>query len=466
MDESVSKSSTIFGLVMMLNIIVRSKRDADAVKAMIARHYSDWDINVYTLHGSRSVDEVSDQLNEIVSDNGFYIIMFGREDEETYREIVDELPPNAVAHLVPRSRVRNARLEQLAHEFDTARSLFRLTLTWDGVGKTYLLNNRKGQWLEEYEINPAYDIFMGFGGETRSVVEEIAGGEICDNPLLVRKFNGEHDIYCGSVRKGFLKIPDEGIELSGETYDVEGVDIDLNKLLDANRSVLDLFEKISIKYLEKHRDWADTVIIPWSGGKDSTAALIMALKTYPKDIVKPIYVDTGVDFPCNRSYVMEVSEKLGVEPYIAYAGVDKALLNDSKPLPTHENRWCTGLKIDAIRNMVREIGVGNILVVTGDRDAESLRRSERPQKRFEEEGLVITPLKLWSTLHVQLYLLLNNIPLNPLYLHGFYRIGCYICPSLRSWELYIMLKNPLIKEMLSDNPLYKLFLKQRLHIES
>lgn len=81
--------------------------------------------------------------------------------------------------------------------------------------------------------------------------------------------------------------------------------------------------------------------------------------------------------------------------------------------------------------------------------------------RHEEGKLVLAPIKQWSTLHIQLYMIMNNIPLNPLYIKGFYRIGCYICPALRSWELYIMLNDPEIRNMLEDKRLYKLFLEKR-----
>ncbi|HIP90275.1 MAG TPA: hypothetical protein EYH22_01850, partial [Candidatus Nanopusillus sp.] len=46
----------------------------------------------------------------------------------------------------------------------------------------------------------------------------------------------------------------------------------------------------------------------------------------------------------------------------------------------------------------------------------------------------IFPIKYWSGCAVQLYILMNNLKLHPLYYEGFYRLGCTICPSLSEWE--------------------------------
>ncbi|RLE80629.1 MAG: hypothetical protein DRJ52_05955 [Thermoprotei archaeon] len=134
-----------------------------------------------------------------------------------------------------------------------------------------------------------------------------------------------------------------------------------------------------------------------------------------------------------------VSRKLGVRLEVAEAHVDSAL--EEKGLPTNENRWCTRMKIEALYRKIREASRGRTLIVVGDRDAESELRSKRPFVRTHEEFTQVAPLKLWSGSHVQLYLLKNNIPLNPLYLEGFYRLGCFICPALRSWEIMILKNN-------------------------
>ncbi len=342
--------------------------------------------------------------------------------------------------------------------------MFRLSIGWDHGIKCFKLGLRRGLPLENYEYNPAYDIFFGLGNYYNKILGEVIDGKPCMNPLLVRKYGGLHDIYCGFKKFGEIHIFDEGVKPVGKIIDSsECYDIDLDRLIKSNKDIIRLYENISIEFLKKYLEWVDTVIVPWSGGKDSTTTLWLTLKVFPRKKIRIVYVDTGVEFPCTREYVFELSRKWGIELYTTYAGIDKGLVEEKLPIPTHDNRWCTGRKIDALEKTISEISEGNTLIVTGDRDAESSRRSIRPPTRRENiKTMITTPIKLWSTAHVQLYMLIENIPMNPLYSYGFYRIGCYICPALRSWELYIMLNTPEIHDKLKNNKLYKEFLKHRL----
>ncbi len=440
----------------MLEILVRSRSDAKAVKAMLEKFYSDWSIDVKTLQGFRSFDKAYEVLVESISSDKFYIVLLGRRDRGLAEELDKVLPPNIAVHVVSAAKVRNMRIEHLAHEFDIARSMFRLAASWRGDKGIFVFGLRMGMGLEDYGFNPAYDPFLGIGDVFHHMLERVLGGSICRNPLLVRRFGGRHDIYCSHVKTAILDIPDEGFKPRGKILSTSFNNIDLEKMVRANIDVLKLYESISISFLKKFRDWADTVIVPWSGGKDSTATLILALRVFPKSRVRAVYVDTGTEFPSTTEYVEEISKKLGVEIVKLYAGIDRGLLVEGKPFPTHTNRWCTERKIKTLEKGISEIASGNTLIITGDRDAESRRRSIRPPVRGSRgEVLVVSPLKLWGATHVQLYHLWRGVPLNPLYLKGFYRIGCYICPALRSWERYIMIHDKDIAEKLKDKILYK-----------
>lgn len=440
----------------MLEVIVRSKRDADAVKALHRIFYSEWGFRVHTLHGVRSAGKALDELSEIISNDRFYVVLLGREDAEMAEELDKLLPPNVVVHVVPRARVRNTRMEHLFSELNIAKSRIRLAVFWDNKRGSYVFMPRSGDKLESFEYNPAYDVFLGLNS---SIISSVVGGDICDTPLLLRKFGGEHIIYCGRNIVAKLHIPDHFAKPRGELYSNCCTSVCLDNVVKANREAIELYEKVSISFLRRYVEWADTVVVPWSGGKDSTATLLLTLKVFPKKKIRVVTVDTGVEFPQTLEYIDEVSRKLGIEPYRVYAGVDRGIIEEGMPMPRHDNRWCTGRKIASIERAIEDLSQGNTLVVTGDRDVESKTRSIRPPARVEKKDrLVVTPIKLWSTAHVQLYLMLNNIQLNPLYYMGFYRIGCYICPALRSWELYIVMENSRLRRSLEDKPLFKKFI--------
>ncbi|RLG79888.1 MAG: phosphoadenosine phosphosulfate reductase [Thermoprotei archaeon] len=448
----------------MINIIVRSSRDADAVKAMLRTFYPGWNIGVYTLHGARRLDEAVKELESLSIERCYYVILLGREDSSMAVELDKLLPLNVSLHIVPRSKIRNARIEHLAHEFDVARSKLRLAVEWSERLKSPVFGMRQGIKLEGYEYNPAYDVFIGIGKGFRKIVEKVLNTRICENPVLIRKFNGVHDLYCGTKRVAVLEIPDEGFKPSGKHIGMQTdiVDHDLNGMIRANTQVLEVYESLAKSFLQQYREWADTVIVPWSGGKDSTATLLLVLSVFPRSKVRVLFSDTGTEFPWTLEYVEEIAEKLGIEVYRVYAGVDRGLLEEGMPMPTHTNRWCTGRKIASITAGIARLSEGNTLIVTGDRDAESRRRSVRPPvRKIDENTYMVSPIKLWSAAHVQLYILKKGFKLNPLYEKGFYRIGCYICPALRSWELYVVSNTPDLSLTLGRRPLYRKFLELR-----
>jgi len=138
-------------------------------------------------------------------------------------------------------------------------------------------------------------------------------------------------------------------------------------------------------------------------------------------------------------YIDKVSKLLKISYEVEYAGIYEEFWKRFPELPTHENRWCTKLKIAALYRAIKRIS-NKPLIIVGDRDNESLLRLKRAPVRYHERYLQVAPLKLWSTLMIQFYLIANNIPLNPLYEFGFYRIGCYICPAYRFWELELVEK--------------------------
>ncbi len=415
----------------LVRVVVRSKRDADAVRAALERFYRGWDVEVHTLHGRRSAE---DMLEHVPKDPWYTIILLGREDEREAKRLQELLPPTHVVHVVPRSRVRNARLEMIAWEILRARARLRATVWWGWEHKSYIFSVRgDGQLLLDPDVEADAMLVLERGVERLS---KLLGCELKPVPLMARVHGSLHCVWCGPHLVGELEIVDHGLAPSARR--LEGScphEVPLTRVIEANQHVLKAFEDASIAYLRSLGDF-DIVVVPWSGGKDSTACLVLALKAFGARRVVAVYTDTGVDFPETRTYIEKVSRSLGVKVYTAYAPVDREL--PRRGLPSHEERWCTQLKVEATERAIRELAEGRqVLVVVGDRDAESPARAWRPPTR-REELVYASPIRLWGAVHVQLYLQANGVPLHSLYLEGFYRLGCYVCPALRSWENYIL----------------------------
>lgn len=434
----------------IIRIIVRSRKDANAVKASIERFMPGWGIDVQTLSGARGsqlVDLVEDSLEP------FTIVLLGSEDSNVAGEIKKVLPFTEI--IVTRGRkVRNNTIEMIAGYLSKARASIRLYTEWDG--STFrLAKTGKGRLLSNIPLEPWSDNFIIFGRGARILRSFILKGS-GDSFLLFKDNKGSHLIYNGpnpigkiTFHNGASKPP------SVEVFrGVRGYRTSIDAIVSSNRDILEILSRRTVEWLRSTVASADTVIVPWSGGKDSTAALLVAVEAFGKDRVKAIYVDTGIDFIENLEYVENIASQLGIEVVIKKADVDKGLLSEFMPMPDPDYRWCTGRKLDALREGFKEVSKGKTIVIAGDRDAESEKRARRPPIRYDEKlGYpVISPLKLWSGVHVEAFILSRGLPLNPLYEKGFYRIGCYVCFALRNWEIEVMKRNKIFDEILRRRP--------------
>ncbi|RLE52130.1 MAG: phosphoadenosine phosphosulfate reductase, partial [Candidatus Methanomethylicota archaeon] len=359
----------------------------------------------------------------------YYVVLLGRENERL-KELDRFFPDNVAFQVVDKSKIRSARLTEIALNFERGRAKIRNVAGWNG--EAYYFSKHVRDIIIRSE-NPAIDIFIGFRG-FNEILESFIGS-IGRYPLIVRDFGGLHHVYSGKTKIAELIIPDEGEQVKAFRFNEPLVDVDLNKVISANEEIIKLHESISLKFLEQFKGKGD-VIVPWSGGKDSTCALLLALKVFKN--VTAIFVDTGLEFPETMDYIEEVSKKLNVKVEIEHARIDEEV--KVRGLPTIDDRWCTHLKIEALYRAIRRI-TDNPIVIVGDRDSESKLRSLRPPARKHEFVFQLAPMKIWPTWLSQLYLIYNGLPLNKLYIKGFYRIGCYICPALRSWERMIMSRN-------------------------
>ncbi len=286
--------------------------------------------------------------------------------------------------------------------------------------------------------SPACDPFIGLGAWKMRL--DRLFGDLGSPPLLVKEFAGIHRVFIGDVPVGRLRFADAGpVEAVGKVPDERPTHIFLKTV---RSGIFRLHEKVSLSFLKRFRDRYDYFYVPWSGGKDSTAALHLAIRAYGVKRVRAVFVDTGTEFEENLGYVEVLSRRLGVQLERVEAGLDRLIREMG--LPTNRNRWCTKVKISALRRGILGLG-GNFVTVVGDRDAESPLRSRRPPYRSEEVYMQLAPLKFWGMIHVQAYLTYYNIPHNPLYLKGFYRIGCVMCPAMRNWELEAIYSDPSLK---------------------
>jgi len=205
------------------------------------------------------------------------------------------------------------------------------------------------------------------------------------------------------------------------------------------------------------------ILVPLSGGKDSTATLLLALdkqKDYPNINVIAVFNDTGWEHPITYEYIDYLKGVLPVDIYVT-KGADRQdgqkastlseLIIAQGKFPFGRGRFCTShLKQRALRNFYRD----NIYDKNkqwwfwyGMRSDESNDRGKKYgdivpacnfdmneffpsiyNKKLRETITVKLPIVTWSRFDVFSFIESKGIKYNPLYDEGTNdRVGCYPC---------------------------------------
>jgi 3'-phosphoadenosine 5'-phosphosulfate sulfotransferase (PAPS reductase)/FAD synthetase len=222
----------------------------------------------------------------------------------------------------------------------------------------------------------------------------------------------------------------------------------------------------------------DTVILAFSGGKDSTAAFLHLLELQvPHERIELWHHEVDgregsrlMDWPCTAAYCRAFADAFQVPLYFSWreGGFEREMLRDNIPTAPikWENpdrtigttggngpdgtrlkfpqvsanlsvRWCSAyLKIDvcsaALRNQKRFIGK-RVLIVSGERAEESPCRAR--YKSFEEDRTSASrrtvhrwrPIHAWSEKEVWEIIRRHGVNPHPAYHLGWSRLSCRAC---------------------------------------
>jgi len=403
----------------MFTLIARARKDAKALSYINERNYGGF-LEVKSLGGGRTREEVLGNLEEILEGPYIPVLLLGEKERDLMEELLPVLRASGkpfYARVLRTKRVRNMRVDELHSNIEEIKARFRLGIEWKNA---YSLNPDNPFGLE---INPDYDLYLAIGDGFRKAMRSLLDVELGENSLVLRKtmnqetyFSGPNKVAEVSKKLGF---PTEVLWRCPCTEDVS-----LDTLIKANRDYIEAFANSSKAFLRAFED--HDVIVPWSGGKDSTATLILAKEVFEE--VTAVYVRMEYEMPGTDEYVEGLAKELGVN----LVKVEVPMPIGKYGMPTHRNRWCTRKKVEALYSVVSEFEKPLLLV--GDRDGESARRRLKPPVVERGRTLEAMPIKFWSGFMVQLFILMRGFKLHPLYYEGFYRLGCTVCPSLAEWE--------------------------------
>ena len=194
---------------------------------------------------------------------------------------------------------------------------------------------------------------------------------------------------------------------------------------------------MELKLRSETRPEADKVIVNFSGGKDSTVAILKVLEAYPKEKVILCFQDTGAEYLETRP-VVETVARLFELPLVILKNKEDFwdLVERWHIFPAPQCRYCTQyLKFKPLFRWLREnkelLGQ-KIILVSGIRGEESLSRSklsEWDKPRENLEGLEL--IKWYPCLNLKEKEVFETIKANGLPLNSCYefskRCSCWAC---------------------------------------
>ena len=191
------------------------------------------------------------------------------------------------------------------------------------------------------------------------------------------------------------------------------------------------------------------VVLGYSGGKDSTAALLVLMRLAERLGIRldVMYIHMPfIESPRNVRFVEWVSRRLGVDIEVVEAprrGMKSYLL--WRGLPRRGDRWCTFFKVKPMREYRKRYR--SALEVVADRIMEAPKRLEKlaaPAARHEYlSGRKLRPTYLMTILDVVRVVREAGL-VHPAYLDGLPRVACTLCPfkALHEFRIFEELEDP------------------------
>jgi len=180
------------------------------------------------------------------------------------------------------------------------------------------------------------------------------------------------------------------------------------------------------------------VIVNFSGGKDSTVAILEALKSYPKDEIILCFQDTGAEYLETEGHVKTIAGMLDLPLLVLRR--DKNfwdLVKEQGHFPLANYRFCSScLKYKMVRKYIQDnrAALGDeVILVSGIRAEESLTRFNMPVWSKHEvslkEGFTTwnwRPCHQMSKREILERIKAEGLPIHPCYEFST-RLSCWCC---------------------------------------
>ena len=184
-------------------------------------------------------------------------------------------------------------------------------------------------------------------------------------------------------------------------------------------------------------------VVNFSGGKDSTAMLLMMLEKEVQ-VDRIICVDTTKEFPAMYRHIKKVQKMCPIEIEIVQIDFDYWFSEHIKTkgkhkgkngygFPDFRNRWCTALKREVVKKTQKIIADDNYIQYHG------IAYDEKERCNNNKGRDIRYPLVEWGITEKQAleYCYSKGLDYEGLY-EIFHRVNCWCCPMSRIGELRVL----------------------------
>ena len=257
-----------------------------------------------------------------------------------------------------------------------------------------------------------------------------------DNPDIDMEAVGYNDSEMETLLKEIQKHDNIYKPGGGPQTKVDEFINDAEKALYADEEAKELFKGRS------------TVLYTYSGGMDSTFALLWGLRNFPNLKHVPIFSDTGYEFPGMTAHIHAVCKHLGVEPVIVRPKIDIFSYWQEKGrffnmiVPECQSN----LIFEPIDEYISTYDPSDVIILSGSRGDQVRRLS----KKSKTSGSMNPKMKDYQYYHpcfdityeIEYQTVMESgIPIWEGYAMGFKRSACWCCPGQSSQQAYALQKN-------------------------
>ena len=208
--------------------------------------------------------------------------------------------------------------------------------------------------------------------------------------------------------------------ISGEVEFIE----DVKDALMADAEAQELFKNRS------------TILVTFSGGKDSSFALLWAITNFPDKEIVAVFSDTGVELPGMTAHIAECCEFLDVKCETVKPQKDMWTQILKNGWPSIIYHWCQNLLVYAPINIVyQEYDPADVIIVDGSRADQVTRvckktKTSKPSdKRMAQYDYYHPSFDIDKEV-LEHILEKSGMPQWEGYARGFVRTACWMCPGM------------------------------------